>query len=67
MVYRWKQLDKFLLVKYTDGGIKKVKDGEFERTPYGMTAYPMQPQWPDEYNRAIVSDPKANEKLKYLE
>ncbi len=66
MVCQWKQLDHFLLVKYIDGGVKKVKNGKFVRTPYGLSEYPMQPPYPDEYNRAIVSDPKEKEKLIYL-
>lgn len=66
MVYRWKELDHFLLVKYIDGGVKKTRNGMFERTPYGRSESPMQPQYPDEVNRAIVSDPATKEKLRYL-
>ncbi|MDR0659303.1 MAG: C69 family dipeptidase [Prevotellaceae bacterium] len=65
MVDRWKELDHFLLVRYIDGGIKKVRDGKFERTPYGRTEYPMQPQFPDKFNRVIVED--EGETLKYLD
>lgn len=62
MVYRWKELDSYLLVKYIDGNIKKEKDGKFQRTPYGDVASPSQPQLPEKWRRAIVND--AGETLK---
>ena len=54
MTRRWKELGNYLLVKYIDGNIKKEKDGEFERTEYGLPAAPYQPGYPDWWYEAIV-------------
>lgn len=51
----YKDLGIYLLVKYLDGNIKREKDGEFARTPYGVAANPMQPKYSDEFYRAIVN------------
>ena len=51
----YKDLGIYLLVKYLDGNIKKEKDGQFERTPYGMAESPLQPKYSDEFYRAIVN------------
>ena len=52
----WSDLDKYLLVKYMDGNIKKEKDGRFERTATGNAAFPSQPAYRDEWYRMIVRD-----------
>ena len=54
MTRRWKELGNYLVVKYIDGNIKKEKDGEFERTEYGLPAAPYQPGYPDWWYEAIV-------------
>lgn len=51
----YKDLGIYLLVKYLDGNIKKEKDGQFERTPYGMAVGPKQPKYSEEFYRAIVN------------
>ncbi|MDR0566612.1 MAG: C69 family dipeptidase [Prevotellaceae bacterium] len=56
LMKRWQQLDSYLLVKYIDGNIKREKDGAFERTPHGACAPPLQPQLPEKFRRAIVTD-----------
>ncbi|MDR2814536.1 MAG: C69 family dipeptidase [Prevotellaceae bacterium] len=56
LMERWQQLDRYLLVKYIDGNIKREKDGAFERTPHGACAPPIQPQLPEKFRRAIVND-----------
>jgi dipeptidase len=61
-VKRWKELDRYLLVKYIDGNIKREANGEFLRTPAGMPVSPRQPQLPEFWRRAIKND--AEEKLK---
>jgi dipeptidase len=61
-VKRWKELDRYLLVKYIDGNIKREADGEFVRTSTGMPVSPQQPQLPEFWRRAIKND--AGEKLK---
>ncbi len=56
MMMEWNTLDRYLLVKYIDGNIKKEKDGKFERTATGNAVFPMQPQYRKEWNRMIVND-----------
>ncbi len=56
MMKEWNTLDRYLLVKYMDGNIKKEKDGRFERTETGQAAFPMQPKYRDEWYRMIVKD-----------
>lgn len=50
----WQDLAIYLLVKYIDGQEKKVKNGQFELTPQGMTAYPNRPAYPENYLRTIA-------------
>ena len=64
-VTRYKQLGDYLLVKYLDGNVKKEKNGEFERTPEGMPAYPYFPGYDEEYYRSIVND--KGDELKVVE
>ena len=56
MMKEWNDLDKYLLVKYIDGNIKKEKDGKFERTATGMAVFPSQPHYRQEWQRMIVRD-----------
>jgi len=56
MMKEWNNLDRYLLVKYMDGNIKKEKDGRFERTATGNAAFPDQPQYRKEWYRMIVKD-----------
>ena len=55
MTQRWKQLKNYLVVKYTDGNIKREKDGQFERTETGMPASPIFAGYPEWWYRAIVN------------
>ena len=56
MMKEWNNLDKYLLVKYIDGNIKKEKDGKFERTATGNAVFPSQPHYRQEWQRMIVRD-----------
>lgn len=56
MVYRWKKLDQYLLVKYMDGNIKKEKDGKFELTDDGNIVAPDNPQYREEWLRGIINE-----------
>ena len=56
MMKEWNTLDRYLLVKYMDGNIKKERDGRFERTATGQAAFPEQPKYRDEWYRMIVKD-----------
>ena len=56
MMKEWNDLDRYLLVKYMDGNIKKEKGGRFERTATGMAVMPAQPHYREEWQRMIVRD-----------
>ena len=50
----WKQLGTFLIVKYNDGVVKRVKDGKFERNSIGQPAGVMRPGYPKEFLQEYV-------------
>ena len=56
MMKEWNELDRYLLVKYMDGNIKKERDGRFERTATGQAVFPEQPKYREEWYRMIVRD-----------
>ena len=56
MMKEWNALDRYLLVKYIDGNIKKEKNGQFERTATGQAAFPNQPAYRPEWLRMIAKD-----------
>ena len=45
----WKQLGTFLIVKYNDGVVKRMKDGQFERNSIGQPAGVLRPGYPKEF------------------
>jgi dipeptidase len=55
----WRNLGNFLLVKYMDGNVKKEKDGQFIRNPYGYPVSPSQPGYPDSYKKQVVEENDA--------
>lgn len=52
----WRKLGEFLIVKYNDIVVKKVKDGQFERTENGIGAFPNRPGYPEDYNRKVIKE-----------
>lgn len=61
----YKALGDFLLVKFSDGNIKRQNpDGSFLRTETGMPASPQYGGYDDRYFRSIVADPKTAEHLR---
>lgn len=50
----WKQLGTFLIVKYNDGVVKRVKDGQFERNSIGQPAGVLRPGYPKEFLQEYV-------------
>ncbi len=62
MLYDWKKLGEFLMVKYIDGNIKKEENGVFLKNGYGMPAFPEQPGYSEQYYRSVVKD--TDDKLK---
>jgi dipeptidase len=57
-VQRWQELSNWLLVKYIDGNVKKEKDGQFLRNPWGDPVSPSQPTYPDYWYRTIIDQTK---------
>ncbi len=49
----WKELDTYLRVKYIDGQERKMKNGQFERNPYGQPVYPNRLPYPEDFLRVI--------------
>jgi dipeptidase len=62
-IKRWKELDNFLLVKFLDGNVKKEKDGEFLRNPWGYPQAPLHPGYSDTWKEQVIKS--TGEKLKY--
>ena len=56
MTAEWKKLGQYLLVKYIDGNIKREKNGQFERTEYGLPPSPIFAGYPEWWLRAIVEN-----------
>lgn len=56
MLDGWKKLGEFLIVKYNDLVVKRVKDGKFERTSTGLCAPIIRPGYPNEYNRKVIQE-----------
>ncbi len=50
----WKRLGEFLIVKYNDGVVKRVKNGQFERNSIGQPAPVIRPGYPEEFLREYV-------------
>lgn len=53
-VNQWRKLGEFLLVKYLDGNVKKEKDGEFLRNPWGYPQSPSFPGYPDAWKQKVI-------------
>lgn len=55
MLARWSQLFEFMVVKYNDMIIKPTdKNGNFEKTPYGLGARPARPGYPEKFAKQLV-------------
>ena len=50
----WKRLGEFLVVKYNDGVVKRVKNGVFERNAIGQPARVIRPGYPQEFLKEYV-------------
>ena len=50
----WKKLGEFLIVRYNDGAMKKMKDGKLMRPETGNTAPLVRPGYPEEFLRELV-------------
>ena len=55
MLARWNQLFEFMVVKYNDMIIKPTdKNGNFEKTPYGLGATSVRPGYPEKFAKQLV-------------
>lgn len=50
----WKHLGEFLIVKYADGVVRKMKDGKFERNAIGQPAGVVRPGYPKQFLEEYV-------------
>lgn len=50
----WKKLGEYLIVKYNDGVVKRVKNGKFERNSIGQPAAVIRPGYPKEFLEELV-------------
>ena len=50
----WKHLGEFLIVKYNDGVVKRMKNGKFERNSIGQPAPVMRPGYPKDFLEELV-------------
>lgn len=50
----WKRLGEFLVVKYNDGVVRRMKDGKFERNAIGRPAGVTRPGYPKEFLEEYV-------------
>jgi dipeptidase len=63
-VDKWKELFRFLLLKYKDGNIMKEKNGIFERTATGIAPMPDQPGYPESWRKNVAKE--TGDKLKVV-
>ncbi|WP_321480915.1 C69 family dipeptidase [uncultured Bacteroides sp.] len=50
----WKRLGEYLIVKYNDGVVKRVKNGQFERNSIGEPASVVRPGYPKKFLEEYV-------------
>lgn len=62
----WKRLGEFLIVKYNDGVVKRMKDGQFERTETGFSAPVLRPGYPEEFLRELIRTTGDRYKVKEI-
>lgn len=59
----WKRLGEFLVMKYNDGVVKRVKDGAFQRNAIGQPAPVLRPGYPKEFLEEYVKQTGDRYKL----
>lgn len=50
----WKKLGEYLIVRYNDGVVKRIKNGQFERTATGLGAPVIRPGYPEEFLKKVM-------------
>ena len=66
-LHKYQDLAKYLFVKFLDGNIKKEKDGQFERNPYGNPVSPKYGGYTQDYFETIVKGSGDYLKVKEVE
>ena len=65
-VESWKKLGEFLIVRYNDGAMKKMKDGKLQRPATGNTAPLTRPGYPQDFLKDLVKATGDRYKMKTL-
>ena len=60
----WKRLAEFLIVRYNDGAVKKVKDGKLVRPKEGNSAPLTRPGYPEDFLKEMVKKTGDRYKMK---
>lgn len=63
----WKKLGEYLIVKYNDGVVKRVKNGTFERNSIAQPASVIRPGYPKEFLEEYVKQTGDRYKIKKSE
>ena len=62
----WKRLGEFLIVRYNDGVVKRVKDGQIQRPATGNTAPLDRPGYSEDFLRQLVKETGDRYRVKTL-
>ena len=65
-VEKWKKLGEFLIVRYNDGVVKRVKNGRIVRPDTGNSAPLDRPGYPTDFLQKLVKETGNRYKLKEL-
>lgn len=60
MLAEWKELATLLIVKHNDMAVKKMKNGKYLKTKYGLIQPVERPGYPKDYARKMISESKKN-------
>lgn len=63
----WKKLGEFLIVRYNDGVVKRMKDGRLQRPATGNTAPLDRPGYPEDFLKRLVESTGDRYKVMELE
>lgn len=64
-VERWKKLGEYLIVRYNDGVVKRVKNGKLERPATGNVAPLDRPGYPEDFRNELVK--KTGDRYKVID
>lgn len=64
-VESWKKLGEFMIVRYNDGVVKRMKNGQIEKPKTGNCAPVVRPGFPEEFKKEIVK--QTGDRYKVME